>query len=296
MQNKYENQYSYLIDETVDRRTSKNPEVSAIIVTYNRPRIFLDCLASLENQSYKNFEIIVVDNGGNDSIKEKILQYNLLYLKMKENTPVLLARTVGCFYSRSSYGGFIDDDAICDIHIIKNAIETFKSFPEIVAASGRILPRSNVIYNKLQSHYDLGNKILFGHYREGNSFIKKEAWLELSFYSNCVFDRKLIKGHEGMIVIYKIGKKYGIKSFIYQPSIIIYHDYASNLKNFLKKKRSHKKAIENYSKNFPEIINFVKKEYHPDIATSCVTKKSVSDKILIRLINFFLKIFLKLRL
>ncbi|GAH67190.1 unnamed protein product, partial [marine sediment metagenome] len=48
--------------------------VSIIILNYNKHQYTLDCLRSLTNQTYKNFEVILVDNGS---------EYNL-FLKLKK--------------------------------------------------------------------------------------------------------------------------------------------------------------------------------------------------------------------
>ena len=48
----------------------ENPLVSVIIPTYNSSRTLEKCLESIKNQTYKNIEIIVVDNNSTDNTKE----------------------------------------------------------------------------------------------------------------------------------------------------------------------------------------------------------------------------------
>ena len=49
---------------------NKKTLLSIIIPTYNEEKDILDCLNSLNSQSYKNFEIIIVDDGSNDKTRE----------------------------------------------------------------------------------------------------------------------------------------------------------------------------------------------------------------------------------
>ncbi len=53
----------------------ENPLVSVIIPTYNSSRTLEKCLESIKNQTYKNVEIIVVDNNSTDNTKEIAKKY-----------------------------------------------------------------------------------------------------------------------------------------------------------------------------------------------------------------------------
>ncbi len=51
------------------------PKVSFIVITHNFEDFVCDCLKSIKNQTYKNFEIIVVDDTSKDNTKEKITDF-----------------------------------------------------------------------------------------------------------------------------------------------------------------------------------------------------------------------------
>ncbi|MCD7779061.1 MAG: glycosyltransferase, partial [Candidatus Gastranaerophilales bacterium] len=51
------------------------PKVSFIVITHNFSDFICDCLNSIKNQTYKNFEIIVVDDVSKDATREKISNY-----------------------------------------------------------------------------------------------------------------------------------------------------------------------------------------------------------------------------
>ena len=55
------------------------PKVSFIVVTHNFENFVCDTLISIKNQTYKNFEIIVVDDLSKDSTREKIQKFILFF-------------------------------------------------------------------------------------------------------------------------------------------------------------------------------------------------------------------------
>ena len=59
-----------------------NLKYSFIIPTFNSDRYLIDCLDSLQNQSYKNIEVIIVDKSSKDRTLEIINSYNNLNIKI----------------------------------------------------------------------------------------------------------------------------------------------------------------------------------------------------------------------
>lgn len=66
-----------------------NAIVNAIVVTYNRKDLLMECLEALHNQTYPIHKIIIIDNASTDGTKEAVeeRQYNNLeYILMESNT------------------------------------------------------------------------------------------------------------------------------------------------------------------------------------------------------------------
>lgn len=93
--------------------------VSVIIPTYKRNRTLERAIQSVLNQSFDDFEIIVVDDNGETSEYRKLnenlmknFQNNdkIIYLKHKTNLNAAVARNTGISYSSSKYIAFLDDD------------------------------------------------------------------------------------------------------------------------------------------------------------------------------------------
>jgi len=93
--------------------------VSVIIPTYKRPEFLSNAIDSVLNQTYKNIEIIVVDDNNPDSLErvetEKIMnKYNknpcIKYIRHEKNKNGSAARNTGIKNSSRRYIAFLDDD------------------------------------------------------------------------------------------------------------------------------------------------------------------------------------------
>ena len=90
------------------------PKVSVIVPVYNVEEYLERCLDSLVNQTLKDIEIIIVNDGSTDGSKEKIQKYintykNIVYLE-KKNGGLSSARNYGIPYAKGEYIGFVDSD------------------------------------------------------------------------------------------------------------------------------------------------------------------------------------------
>ena len=95
------------------------PLVTAVITTYKRAANILErALKSIINQTYKNIEIIIVndcpeDKKINNDIKEmleKYLSYNIKYIVVEKNGGACKARNIALKNSNGMYIAFLDDD------------------------------------------------------------------------------------------------------------------------------------------------------------------------------------------
>lgn len=89
------------------------PLISVIVPAYNRADFILRPLNSVCNQSYNNFEIIVVDDGSTDNTASFIKNYKdkrIKYIKHTENRGVPSARNTGIKAARGEYITFLDSD------------------------------------------------------------------------------------------------------------------------------------------------------------------------------------------
>ena len=111
--------------------------ISIIIPIYNVEKYLDECLTSVMNQTYKNFEVILVNDGTKDNsieiVNKFISKHNNIKLVNKENGGLGSARNVGINHARGKYLIFIDsDDYIEATYIEKLYTEIEKSKSDIV--------------------------------------------------------------------------------------------------------------------------------------------------------------------
>lgn len=100
----------------------KNDLISIIVPCYNCKDVVSRCLDSLINQTYKNIEIIVVDDGSKDDSKKIIKSYKNknIYYYYKENGGLSSARNYGIKKANGEYLLFVDsDDYVSDNYVEK---------------------------------------------------------------------------------------------------------------------------------------------------------------------------------
>ena len=85
-----------------------NPLVSVIIPTHNRPLQVVQAVQSVFNQSFQNFEVIVVDDGST-VCKSGFNDLPVRYIK-QEHLGAPAARNRGIKESKGKYVAFLDDD------------------------------------------------------------------------------------------------------------------------------------------------------------------------------------------
>lgn len=108
-------------------------KISIIVAVYNVEKELRRCLESLVNQTFKDIEILVVNDGSPDNSQAIIDEYVEKYPDMvksyvKENGGVSSARNFGLKRANGEYITFIDSDDTIDLRYLevlyKNIIET----------------------------------------------------------------------------------------------------------------------------------------------------------------------------
>jgi glycosyltransferase involved in cell wall biosynthesis len=109
-----------------------NPFFSIIVPTYNRAQLIRQTLETLLVQSYRHFEIIVVDDGSQDNTAEVIHsmdQPDIRYFK-KENGERAAARNFGARQARGVYVNFFDSDDLALENHLSEASKLLESHAE----------------------------------------------------------------------------------------------------------------------------------------------------------------------
>ena len=106
------------------------PAISVIVPVYNAQDGIKRCVDSLLNQSFKNFEIIFLNDGSKDNslniLKDYEVKYNFIRVIDKQNEGVALTRNKGILLAEGEYTMFMDNDDFVDSDYLErfyNAID-----------------------------------------------------------------------------------------------------------------------------------------------------------------------------
>lgn len=139
--------------------------VSVVIPNFNKGPYISDCLNSVFKQSYKNLEVIVVDDCSTDSSKciVKDLQIshdNLLLIELEKNGGVSNARNAGMLVATGRYITFLDsDDYYINEKKIENEVKTLAQYNDKYAFA----------YSKT-TYVDVNGKLLRDYFREDSFY------------------------------------------------------------------------------------------------------------------------------
>jgi len=111
------------------------PKVSVIIPTFNRAKKAIRAVDSVLNQNWKDFEIIVIDDGSTDDTDKALSRYgNLIkYIGQPVNRGVSSARNIGVKSSMSPWIAFLDSDDYWLPEKLYAQMEFVELNPEVVA-------------------------------------------------------------------------------------------------------------------------------------------------------------------
>ncbi|MFC4164716.1 glycosyltransferase family 2 protein [Epilithonimonas zeae] len=150
-------------------------KISIVIPVYNAEDYILRCLDSIKNQSYKNFEIILVNDRSSDNTLDVLNRYKLINNDLdvkiftnEKNSGPSISRNLGIEMSTGEYLFFIDaDDDLVDSTALESLINKTYDKPDIVMGGNNFfvdgkLTVSNYHTLKNKKETYINNEILNG--------------------------------------------------------------------------------------------------------------------------------------
>lgn len=96
-------------------KSIKEPKISIIVTYYNMGKYIEDCIESIMAQTYKNFEVIIVNDCSDSENSNKLIKYqneNIKIISLKKNQGQLCALYEGLKYSNGEFVCMVDADDI----------------------------------------------------------------------------------------------------------------------------------------------------------------------------------------
>ena len=204
------------------------PEISIILPTYNRAHLLSRAIDSVLNQTYQNFELIIIDDGSSDDTGKIISNYktpSIKYIKFKKNKGANIARNIGIQSARGKYIAFQDSDDKWhkgklekQIDVIKsnlyNVQIVFSSFWYIESGLRKYFPTNADVLKS--SH--IKNEVI-----KNNFIAMPTALIERKcFEENGLFDESLPRYQDWELFI-RFSQYYDFK-FIKEPLVDVYRE------------------------------------------------------------------------
>lgn len=257
----------------------KNEKVSAIVTTHNRLNYLKKAINSIENQTYKNIEIIVVDDGSSDGTNEYCLsKKNIKYIHIpkKDHKNGNYARNLGIKASIGKYIAFLDDDDEWYPDKIEKQVAKINENKRYgVVYTGRVVQVNDGIY-----YYNIGAKNgCFGDCSEKSLYTVFSTTSTMLFtrkalYDVGLFDENLNYWQETELII-RISQKYLVACIdenliLYRQKINDSKQLTNNLDGFISSvnyiNEKHKKIINNLDKYYQKKRKML---IYQDIANRC---------------------------
>ena len=123
--------------------------ISVIIPCFNAEKYIAECLDSVLKQTYKDFEILCVDNNSTDSTRDRIQEYvnkfpEKIRLLEEKNSGASIARNTGFRNSSGDIIQFLDADDILDKNKFEKQVSVFRYKDADVVVSDRIVKNENL--------------------------------------------------------------------------------------------------------------------------------------------------------
>lgn len=262
-------------------------EIAVVMPVYNtQEEYFREAIESILNQTFKDFEFLIIDNGSESYIKDIIQSYQderIKYFRIENNKGVAKARNFGIEQARSKYMAFMDSDDVAYPERLQKQCEYMEKHPE-----------TGCLGTKVRGIGDLSGKVCFPAPTQHKDI---ELWL---VFNGCVFCQSSIMLRREILVNndikYDSGSEpaedyalwldlVGLTKFaVLEDTLVNYRFYPKNTSNQRKELQYQKgnevriKALRRYL----EIKDFNTKIWNKFLLEECLSPDEV------RYINFII--------
>ena len=193
------------------------PKVSVVIPTYNNARFLAECIESVLVQSFRDFEIIIIDDGSTDDTAELVSTYcpPVRYFR-QENQGIISAYNRGIKSSKSEYIAFIDSDDIMLRDALKKGIEVLDKHPEAGFSYGQrynMDERGNIIglrkgpwkYSGVREGKEELNQLILHNHVNPQTIVRRRCLDEVG-----IFNPAFRHGSEDYDLWVRLAKRYAV--------------------------------------------------------------------------------------
>ncbi len=264
----------------------ENPLVSVVLILYNRAELTLSCLDSILHNSFKNLEVVIIDNDSSDRTNELLDRiHGAKIIRNPENRHFLLASNQASEIATGKYLLFLNNDAQILGNSIEAAVETIESDGNIGAVGGKIILPDGTLQEAGSIIWQDGSCLGYGRGDDPESSLyrfqrevdycsgaflltPRDLFLELGKFDEA-YQPAYYEETDYCVRLHKADKK-----IIYDPKVAILHyEFASS--------QQQNSAIELQKRNQQIFItrhkDWLQSQQHPDISNIPIASRRKGD-------------------
>jgi GT2 family glycosyltransferase len=212
------------------------PYTTVVIPTLAGGSLLSECLASLERQTRRDFEIVVVDNGGKGTVKGQVASGNVRVIENSVNAGYGGAVNQAAATSGATYLAVLNDDTTLDPEWMEAMVETADGDPQIgMCAAKVLLAKEGTIDSAGMLLCPDGSSKQQGHGRPAETFGEVEEVL-LPSGSAALYRRSMfveLGGFDASFFLYCEDTDLGLRArragwkCMFVPQAVVQHHYSS---------------------------------------------------------------------
>ncbi|MBA2613910.1 MAG: glycosyltransferase [Bacteroidetes bacterium] len=259
-----------------------NPKISIIIPTLNQGQFIEETILSILHQTYKNFEIIVVDGGSTDNTLAIIKKYETQLFKWLSEKDKGQSNAInkGLQFITGDIVTWLNSDDYYELNTLELIKNEFVSDPDLMIVHGKTNLFGNGIKRKiigLTKNIPLHEYLPYMRFPQPSSFLKKELFatnmpvneklhyaMDFELIAKAILLGSKIKRMDALLSNYRLhenSKSNNEIKFLEEWAIVVRNIFLSLGKNFFGKKLEELKLVNtSTTANFEIKINFSNSE------------------------------------
>lgn len=253
------------------------PLVTVLMSVYNGEKYLIEAIESILNQTFNDFEFLIINDGSMDRSRDIIISYKDPRIRLvdnEENIGLTRSLNKGIAESRGKYIARMDADDISMPERLEKQVAYMEEHCEIaVCGTWGIVKEDERNWEARMpvTHDDIFISLIGGNALIHTSvIIRRDLVLEVGFY-----DEKLMFAQDYGLWFKFIAKGYKLNNI---PEFLIQYNYHSNSISKSKKNNQESFAVEAVIKGFKDVFNLSFRKEHILMFRACIRGDMCGEK------------------
>lgn len=209
---------------------SNQPLISVVMPAYNAEKYIAESIESILNQTFKNFELIILNDNSSDKTKDIVLSYaqndnRIVYVEKQSNHGPATLRNEGISLAKGSFFALNDADDLSESTRFEKQIAVFNNHPNVAVCGSWILNfgdnMDSYVFEAPQNPIDI--KLLFLSY---DCLANSSAMFRKSCVEDLEYQKEYVPAED-----YKLWSEVIVKQdfFIIQEALVHYRQHENNI-------------------------------------------------------------------